>query len=69
MKAKYLTAESRDAAEGMAETFFGCGRDELTFEVISGDENSPLWQILAISGSHGEQTNASASYSIYYEDD
>ena len=29
MKAKYFTAESHEAAEGMAEKYFGCSRNEI----------------------------------------
>jgi len=36
--AKYFTASTQDAAEEMALAYFNCGRNELTIDVISGEE-------------------------------
>jgi len=38
MVAKYFTAETQEAAQTAALTYFKCGRDELTIDVISGPE-------------------------------
>lgn len=69
MNCKYLTAESREAAEAKAEEYFGCNRDLLTIEVVSGGEEGSVWQILASTGPGAASPNANASYGIYYEED
>ena len=66
MKAKYFTAQDREAAEAKAETFFGCNKDLLVFEEVSGGDGA-ICQILAFSGPPGEYANA--AYGIYYEED
>jgi len=70
MIAKYFTASSRDDAEAAACTFFACGKESLTIEIISGDrEGETTWEILAIKGTPSETSNMDASFSIYYEAD
>jgi len=70
MKAKYFTAESQDAAESMALSFFSCSKPELTIDIIKGDkEGDEDWQILAIKGTEAETKNMKATYVLYYEED
>ena len=70
MKAKFVTAESREAAEVIAGIHFGCSRSNIIFEVISGDEqNNSLWKLLAVTGTPGEIANMNATYALYYEED
>jgi len=70
MKAKYFTADSREAAEAMALAHFACGKEGLTIETV-GDEpdGSGNWQILAIKGTSAETNNMDAFYAVYYEED
>ena len=70
MKAKYFTAQSREAAEQMATTHFACGKEQLTIDVLSGDrEGETEWQILAIQGTPASNNNMNASYNVYFEKD
>ena len=69
MKMKYFSAESREAAEAKAETYFECNKDLINFEVINAGENDSKWQILAYMGKSGESIGADAGYGIYYESD
>ena len=69
MKAKYFTADSRESAEAMAEKFFGCSKDLMTFEVVSEGGEGAKWQLLAIMGAAGEPRNENAGYGLYYEAD
>ena len=68
MSYKYFTAEIRETAEAKAETFFGCSKDLITFEVISGGEGQ-IWQLLAFAGAGGEPANIDAGFGLYYEED
>jgi len=68
MEAKYFTAESKETAEAAALTYFACGKEEVVFDTISGEEDGP-WQILAIKGAPGEADNMDATYGLYYEED
>jgi len=70
MKAKYFIAGSREEAEAGALTYFACGKEALTIEIISGDrEGETTWEILAIKGTSAETNNMDAFYSLYYETD
>ena len=70
LKAKYFTAESKEAAEAMALAHFKCGREELTIDIVSGDqEGDESWQILAIKGTEAETKSMDAAYAFYYEPD
>jgi len=70
MKAKYFTANSQEAVEEMALKHFGCNKEELTIDIISGDqEGEELWQILAIKGTSQETRNLDAAYTIFFEED
>jgi len=70
MKAKYITAESRDAAENIAAGHFGCDRGDISFEIISGEEEgAELCKLLAMTGAPGEIANMNACYALYYEND
>ena len=70
MKAKYFTAGSREAVEQMAITHFACGKEQLTIDIISGDqEGETEWQILAIQGTPASNNNLNAFYAVYYEPD
>jgi len=70
MKAKYFTAENKEAAEALATAYFECDINELTIEIVSGgeDENNPR-QIVAIKGAPEEIHQMDAFYSLYYESD
>ena len=70
MKAKYIVAASRDAAETKGAEYFGIDKSGITFEVISdgGDGTQPC-QLLALAGAQGEITGMDAGFGIYYEAD
>ena len=69
MKVKYFEAESREAAEEKAVSFFGRPMDELHIDLISGGDDKPVWQICAYSGLASELTNLDAGYDFCYEKD
>jgi len=70
MRAKYFTAQNKEAAEAEALAYFECGAGELTIDVIGGDEEgSESLQILALKGSPGEINQMDAFFGLYYEDD
>ena len=70
MRAKYFTAQNKEAAEAQALAYFKCGAGELTIDVISGDEEgSESCQILALKGTPGEINLADAFFGLYYEED
>ena len=70
MRAKYFTAKNKEAAEGQALAYFECGAEELTIEVISGEEEgSDSLQILALKGTPGEIRMMDAFFGLYYEND
>ena len=70
MKAKYFTAESREAAEAKAATHFACGKESLTIDIIKGDqEGETEWEILAIQGTPAANNNMNAFYNVFYEPD
>jgi len=69
MKAKYFTAESRDAAVAIAVSYFGCNEEDITFEIISEGEEAGACQLEAIVGSKGEIANMDAHYGVFYEND
>ena len=70
MRAKYFTAQSKDAAEAMALAYFACGKETLTIDIISGDqEGDQNWMILAIGSPASATNNMDASYTVYYETD
>jgi len=70
MKAKYFTAQSREAAEQMATAHFACGKEQLTIDILCGDrEGETEWQILAIQGTPASNNNMNASYNVYFERD
>jgi len=68
MKEKYFTAANQNAAEAMAEAYFGCDKSALQVDVISGEENSPC-MILAMTGIPAELQNSEAYFELYYEKD
>jgi len=70
MKAKYFTANDQETVEAMALKHFGCSKEELTIDIISGDqEGDETWQILAIKGAPAETRNLDADFTIYFEED
>jgi len=70
MKAKYFTAPNREAAEALAIAYFACGKEALTFDVISGEqEGDENCQLLAIAGTVAETKNMNAEFAVYYEED
>jgi len=70
MKAKYFTAESRETAEKAAATYFKCGMEALTIDVLKGDaEEDKEWFILAIEGTPASNNNMNAFYNVFYESD
>ena len=70
MKAKYFTANSREAAEQMATSYFACGKEALTIDILKGDqEGETEWQILAITGTPASNNNMNAFFTVYYETD
>ena len=70
MKAKYIIAASREEAEAKGAEYFGLDKSEITFEIISGEEDgAQSWQLLALTGKPEEIANMDAGYGIYYETD
>jgi len=70
MKAKYFTEKDKESAETKAFAYFSCGKEALTIDIISGDqEGDENWQILAIMGTAAETNNMAADYAVYYEED
>jgi len=69
MKMKYITAESKEAAEARAAQYFKCAGSEITCEVISsGEEGVGNWTLLAIKdATPAEKANTDAAAGIYYE--
>ena len=68
MKAKYFTANNKEAAEAEALAYFKCGAGELTIDVISGkEEGSESCQILALKGTPGDLNRMDAFFGLYYE--
>ena len=70
MKAKYFTAENREAAAKMAAEYFGCDAGEITLEEISGGgaEGAPV-QVLALLGTPEKISQMNAFFGLYYESD
>ena len=70
MRARFFTADNREAAEAKAEAYFGCERSGITFEVISEKQDSDSQcRIFAFRGSPGELANMKAGFAMLYEDD
>jgi len=81
MVAKYFTADTQIAAEEMALAYFKCSRNELTIDVISGQDavepgedgsggvKAEPWTVVAIQGSSAEISQMDAFFKIYYEPD
>ena len=70
MRAKYFTANNREAAEAKALAYFECGAGELTIDVISGgEEGSESLNILAIKGTPEHIKQMDAFFTLYYEND
>jgi len=72
MKARFFTADSREAAEALAEAYFGCGKGEITFEEAVREKHGsagPQSQLLAFFGAPGDLANIDAIFGIYYEKD
>jgi len=81
MVAKYFYADSQDAAEAMALTYFKCGREELTIDAIKGQDAVPAgedgtgavpaepWMIIAVQGSPVDISNMDAFFTLYYDPD
>ena len=68
MKAKFFVEETREACEARAAEYFGCNKELLTFEVLSGEEpDAQMWKLIAIEGSHTAIENMDACYGIHYE--
>jgi len=66
-KSRFITAESRIAAEAMAAEYFGTDVSRIVFEVVKeGDENSD-WQIFAFFGTKGELSDINAGFGLFYE--
>ena len=81
MVAKYFYADTQDAAEAMALTYFKCGKNELTLNVIKGQQAVPPgedgsggspaepFMIIAVQGNPAEINNMDAFFTLYYEPD
>ena len=70
MKRKYITAETREAAENLAAEHFKCDKNDIQFEVISGEEEgAQLIKLLAITDAQAGIANMDAGYGLYYEND
>jgi len=67
MKNKYFYAESREAAEKMAEAFFGCNKDGITLETTGDFDSAAPTLVLAMVGTPEEMRNSNGSYQLYYE--
>jgi len=69
MKAKYFTAENREAAEDAAANYFGCAKEEVIFEIIGKYEETERCHLIAMIGAPVEIANMDAHYSVFYESD
>jgi len=69
MNAKYITADSREAAGTIAANHFDCDDGDITVELINDKEDEGHCQFLAIVGTPGEVANMNAHYGVYYESD
>ncbi|MDR2571926.1 MAG: FapA family protein [Oscillospiraceae bacterium] len=68
-KAKYFAANSKEEAEALALSYFDCGVEDLTIDIIiEGKENESPWQILAIYGKPLEIIHMGAFFTLYYEE-
>jgi len=69
IRAKFVAADSHDAALAAAAAYFTCTTEELTIDIINeSDDNSPI-EILAIHGSQEEVRNMKPFYKIFFETD
>ena len=68
-KTRIFDAQSREAAESMAAEYFDCDKDDIVFELISGDEDSSEWRLFAFSGTKGQLADFNAGFGLYYESD
>ena len=66
-KSRFFTAESRIAAESKAAEYFGTDVSRIVFEVVSGEEGAPEWQLFAFFGTKGELTDMDAGFGLFYE--
>jgi len=69
MKSKYVTADSREAAEAKAAAYFSRDALEIKFSVINGGEGAASWLLLAEVGRPEELANKDAGFGLYYEAD
>ncbi|MCL2627374.1 MAG: FapA family protein [Oscillospiraceae bacterium] len=69
MKAKYFTAENCEAATAIATDYFGCDKEDITFELVDNGLGSGSCLLLAIVGLPSKIANMDAHCSLYFEDD
>jgi len=69
MKAKYFTAENREAAEEAAANYFGCEKEEVILENTGNDEETGCCHLIAMIGAPVEIANMDAHYNVFYEND
>ena len=71
MKARYFTAQVREAAEAMAEAYFRCDKSNITFEIVNEKkvEGDSHCQLFAFFGTPMELANMKAGFGIFYEND
>jgi len=69
MEVKFFSAESREAAEALAEAHFRCDRKDLVFEDVNGGEDGKPWEGFALAGNPSQINNMDAGFAVYFEDD
>ena len=68
-KARYFAADSREAAEEQALTYFERGRSGIVFEVVKDGTEDSDWLLFAYMGSADALSDMSAGYGLFYEED
>jgi len=69
MEVKFFSAESREAAEAMAEAHFKCDRKDLVLEDVNGGEDGKPWEGFAMTGTPSQINNTDAGFATYFEAD
>ena len=69
MKMKYFNAENLDSAILLATRYFGCDKEEITFEEVENGCEPGHNLFIAMTGSPEEIVNMDADYGMFYEND
>ena len=68
-RARYFSAENREAAEGKAAVYFDRGKSGIIFEVAKEGSEDSDWLMFAFSGTAEALSDLKAGYGLYYEED